>query len=112
MLRKYQALGHNMYVLNQIHILPKNPNFEFVLPTLTMSSKPRGRQLLDHEAMTCLLVLLFVDEPKLNTIRLHRVLRYLCHHTPTRDWVIKVSDHQYLHRQAEHSTSLFNVSDL
>ncbi|XP_042241661.1 E3 ubiquitin-protein ligase HUWE1-like isoform X2 [Homarus americanus] len=55
----------------------------------TTSSKPRGRQLLDHEAMTCLLVLLFVDEPKLNTGRLHRVLRYLCHHTPTRDWVIK-----------------------
>ncbi|KAK7072125.1 E3 ubiquitin-protein ligase huwe1, partial [Halocaridina rubra] len=57
--------------------------------TTTSSSKPRGRPLLDHEAMTCLLVLLFVDEPKLNTSRLHRVLRYLCHHTPTRDWVIK-----------------------
>lgn len=56
---------------------------------VTATSKPRGRQLLDHEAMTCLLVLLFVDEPKLNTGRLHRVLRYLCHHTPTRDWVIK-----------------------
>ncbi|CAL4126406.1 unnamed protein product, partial [Meganyctiphanes norvegica] len=53
------------------------------------TSKPRGRQLLDHEAMTCLLVLLFVDEPKLNTTRLHRVLRYLCHHPPTREWVIK-----------------------
>lgn len=53
------------------------------------TSKPRGRQLLDHEAMTCLLVLLFVDEPKLNTTRLHRVLRYLCHHAPTREWVIK-----------------------
>lgn len=57
---------------------------------LFRTTKPRGRQLLDHEAMTCLLVLLFVDEPKLNTGRLHRVLRYLCHHAPTRDWVIKV----------------------
>ncbi|XP_076049070.1 HECT, UBA and WWE domain containing E3 ubiquitin protein ligase 1 isoform X2 [Oratosquilla oratoria] len=56
---------------------------------VSVSTKPRGRQLLDHEAMTCLLVLLFVDEPKLNTSRLHRVLRNLCHHTPTRDWVIK-----------------------
>ncbi|KAL0158058.1 hypothetical protein M9458_046134, partial [Cirrhinus mrigala] len=35
----------------------------------------RGRLLLDHEALSCLLVLLFVDEPKLNTSRLHRVLR-------------------------------------
>ncbi|CAN0188024.1 unnamed protein product [Lampetra planeri] len=49
----------------------------------------RGRQLLDHEALSCLLVLLFVDEPKLNTSRLHRVLRNLCYHTPTRGWVIR-----------------------
>ena len=72
-------------------------SFSFRLPLFcfsSLSSKPRGRQLLDHEAMTCLLVLLFVDEPKLNTVRLHRVLRYLCHHTPTRDWVIKVSGHR------------------
>ena len=49
----------------------------------------RGRHLLDHEALTCLLVLLFVDEPKLNTSRLHRVLRNLCYHGPTRSWVIR-----------------------
>ena len=49
----------------------------------------RGRHLLDHEALTCLLVLLFVDEPKLNTNRLHRVLRNLCYHGPTRTWVIR-----------------------
>ena len=51
--------------------------------------KVRGRHLLDHEALTCLLVLLFVDEPKLNTGRLHRVLRNLCYHGPTRSWVIR-----------------------
>lgn len=49
----------------------------------------RGRLLLDHEALSCLLVLLFVDEPKLNTSRLHRVLRNLCYHAQTRNWVIK-----------------------
>ena len=49
----------------------------------------RGRHLLDHEALSCLLVLLFIDEPKLNTTRLHRVLRNLCYHGPTRDWVVK-----------------------
>ena len=49
----------------------------------------RGRMLLDHEALSCLLVLLFIDEPKLNTTRLHRVLRNLCYHGPTRDWVVK-----------------------
>ncbi|CAH2316119.1 E3 ubiquitin- ligase HUWE1 isoform X1 [Pelobates cultripes] len=49
----------------------------------------RGRLLLDHEALSCLLVLLFVDEPKLNTSRLHRVLRNLCYHAQTRNWVIR-----------------------
>ncbi|XP_046308507.1 E3 ubiquitin-protein ligase HUWE1 isoform X8 [Marmota monax] len=49
----------------------------------------RGRLLLDHEALSCLLVLLFVDEPKLNTSRLHRVLRNLCYHSQTRHWVIR-----------------------
>ena len=44
--------------------------------------------MLDQEALTCLLILLFVDEPKLNIGRLHRVLRNLCHHIPTRQWVI------------------------
>ncbi|XP_022915522.2 E3 ubiquitin-protein ligase HUWE1 isoform X2 [Onthophagus taurus] len=51
--------------------------------------KIRGRQLLDHESLSCLLVLLFVDDPKLNTGRLHRVIRNLCYHIPTRDWVVK-----------------------
>lgn len=44
--------------------------------------------MLDHEALTCLLVLLFVDEPRINTARLHRVLRNLCYHGPTRSWII------------------------
>ena len=42
-----------------------------------------GRHLLDHEALTCLLVLLFVDDSRLNTSRLHRVLRNLCYHSAT-----------------------------
>jgi len=48
----------------------------------------RGRHLLDHEALTCLLVLLFIDESRLNTSRLHRVLRNLCYHPQTRSWII------------------------
>lgn len=30
-----------------------------------------------------------MSEPKLNTTRLHRVLRNLCYHAPTRNWVIR-----------------------
>lgn len=47
-----------------------------------------GRHLLDHEALVCLLVLLFVEQPRLNTGRLHKVLRNLCYHEETRSWLI------------------------
>lgn len=49
----------------------------------------RGRQLLDHEALSCLLVLLFADSPHLNKLRLHRVIRNLCYHSPTREWIVR-----------------------
>ncbi|CAL1528834.1 unnamed protein product [Lymnaea stagnalis] len=55
----------------------------------TNPTKVKGRFMLDAEALTCLLVLLFIDEPKLNTTRLHRVLRNLCYHGPTRAWLIR-----------------------
>lgn len=54
-----------------------------------MNSKLRCKQLLDNEALTCLLILLFVDEPKLNIARIHRVLRNLCNHVQTRQWIIQ-----------------------
>ncbi|KAJ8970022.1 hypothetical protein NQ314_001451 [Rhamnusium bicolor] len=50
--------------------------------------KIRGRQLLDHEGLACLLILLFTDDPHLNKLRLHRVIRNLCYHAPTREWII------------------------
>ena len=49
----------------------------------------KGRQLLDHEGVSCLLVLLFIDDPKINTTRLHRILRNLCYHAPTREGIIR-----------------------
>lgn len=63
-------------------IIPNNPG-------ASANMRMRGRQLLDHESLSCLLVLLFADDPKLNTLRLHRVIRNLCYHSPTRDWIIK-----------------------
>ena len=48
-----------------------------------------GRQLLDHESLACLLVLLFIDDPRMNTVKLHRVVRNLCIHGPSRGWIIR-----------------------
>ncbi len=58
-------------------------------PSIVQGSNFQGRQLVDLEALTCLLVLLFVNEPKLNTARLHRVLRNLSYHSNTRQWILQ-----------------------
>ncbi|KAJ8983063.1 hypothetical protein NQ317_007105 [Molorchus minor] len=65
-------------------------NRDFVSNAMTCSPnvKIRGRQLLDHEGLACLLILLFTDDPHLNKLRLHRVIRNLCYHAPTREWII------------------------
>ena len=68
------------------------PGHAGALSSLLASSNSlrfRGRQLLDHEGLSCLLILLFLDDPKINTTRLHRILRNLCYHAPTREWVVK-----------------------
>lgn len=58
------------------------------LIALNRDCKFKGRQLLDPDALTCLVILLFVDEPRLNIARLHRVIRNLSYHNPTRQWVV------------------------
>ncbi|XP_017113044.1 E3 ubiquitin-protein ligase HUWE1 isoform X3 [Drosophila elegans] len=44
--------------------------------------------LLDPDSLATLLLFLFVEDQKVNSMRLHRVIRNLCHHEPTRDWII------------------------
>jgi E3 ubiquitin-protein ligase HUWE1 len=56
---------------------------------MALEKSRNGRQLLDQESLASLLVLLFIDEPRMNMTKLHRVVRNLCIHSPTRAWVIK-----------------------
>lgn len=49
----------------------------------------QGSPLLDQESLASILVLLFMDDPNLSTLRLYRVIRNLCFHIPTRKWIIK-----------------------
>ena len=47
-----------------------------------------SKQMLDQEALTCLLVLLFLDQSKLHNNRLHRIIKNLSQHAPTRAWIL------------------------
>lgn len=58
-----------------------------ILADLRMEQQ--GRPLLDHESLSSLLILLFVEASKICTLRFHRVIRNLCYHIPTRDWIIR-----------------------
>lgn len=49
----------------------------------------QGQPQLDHESLASLLILLFVEANKICTLRFHRVIRNLCYHIPTRDWIIR-----------------------
>lgn len=58
-----------------------------ILADLRMEQQ--GRPILDHESLASLLILLFVEANKICTLRFHRVIRNLCYHVPTRDWIIR-----------------------
>jgi E3 ubiquitin-protein ligase HUWE1 len=47
-----------------------------------------SKKMLDQEAMTCLLVLLFLDQNKLHFNRLFRIFRSLSQHADSRSWLI------------------------
>lgn len=49
----------------------------------------QGGPLLDYEALASILVLLFMDDPNISTLRLYRVIKNLCYHVPTRKWIIR-----------------------
>jgi hypothetical protein len=50
--------------------------------------EPTAKQILDPEALSCLLVLLFLEPNKLHVNRLHRVLRHVSVHPDTRAWIL------------------------
>lgn len=54
-----------------------------------LAMEQQGQPQLDHESLTSLLILLFVEANKICTLRFHRVIRILCSHIPTRDWIIR-----------------------
>ena len=47
------------------------------------------KQLYEPESLACLLVTLFVDDPRLHSARLQRILKNACSHPPTRDWLVR-----------------------
>lgn len=49
----------------------------------------QGGPLLDQEALASILVLLFIDDPNISTLRFYRVIKNLCYHVPTRKWIIR-----------------------
>lgn len=49
----------------------------------------KGKFLLDYDALSSLLILLFIRDNAINSVRLYRLLKNLCYHTHTRQWIIQ-----------------------
>lgn len=62
---------------------------DVIAGTSLLAMEQQGQPQLDHESLTSLLILLFVEANKICTLRFHRVIRILCSHIPTRDWIIR-----------------------
>ena len=98
--RDLSRLRRGLRQLNEAEFMPLSPGVMGVVggagggagsgsAALALEKSRNGRQLLDQESLASLLVLLFIDEPRMNMTKLHRVVRNLCIHSPTRAWVIK-----------------------
>ena len=59
------------------------------MPANSVVPRIKAKHLLDHDALSALLMCLFVpDSVHLTTGRLQRLLRNMCYHAPTRQWII------------------------
>jgi E3 ubiquitin-protein ligase HUWE1 len=71
------------------HTMALTRNHPLTQTSITSSMERQGAPLLDQESLASILVLLFIDDPNIGTLRLYRVIRNLCFHIPTRKWIIK-----------------------
>ena len=81
--------------LNPHHLLEGHhhmgASLRFGMPHATLSQSKtdqNSKQMLDQEALSCLLLLLFLDQNKLHNNRLHRIVKNLAQHLPTRSWIL------------------------
>ena len=59
------------------------------VPRAFTSRSVKGKYLLDYDALSSILILLFIHYNLISSISLHRLIKNLCFHTPTRQWVIQ-----------------------
>ena len=72
------------------HHLPYSSHHSYrgMFQSSLKSVESGSKQMLDQEALTCLLVLLFLDQNKLHNNRLHRIVKNVSQHQPTRAWIL------------------------
>ncbi|OTF71675.1 E3 ubiquitin-protein ligase HUWE1-like protein, partial [Euroglyphus maynei] len=56
------------------------------IPRAFTSRSLKGKYLLDYDSLSSILILLFIHDNLISSIRLHRVIKNLCLHSPTRQW--------------------------
>ncbi|KAH9407759.1 E3 ubiquitin-protein ligase huwe1 [Tyrophagus putrescentiae] len=65
-----------------------NLNAAYLTTYATARTPIKGKHLLDHDSLSSLMLLFFVSDASTSIARLHRLVRNVCYHLPTRQWVI------------------------
>lgn len=82
----YAIVNLNPYAL--IDMPTYRPDRRALAAQAAAKGEPSSKQMLDPESLVCVLVPLFLDHNRLHINRLHRIIKNLCQHIPTRSWVL------------------------
>ncbi|RZB39554.1 DUF913, HECT, DUF908 and/or WWE domain containing protein [Asbolus verrucosus] len=75
---------------DQVEEIPDgvDPSFLEALPPDMRQEVLEQHRILRLQQRIASRILLFTDDPHLGKLRLHRVIRNLCYHAPTREWIV------------------------
>lgn len=82
----YAVVNLNPYAL--IDMPTYRPDRRALAAQAAAKGEPASKQMLDTESLTCILVLLFLDQNRFHVNRLHRIIKNLCQHVSTRAWIL------------------------
>lgn len=82
----YAIVNLNPYAL--IDMPTYRPDPRALAAQAAAKGEPHSKQMLDPESLVCILVPLFLDNNRLHINRLHRIIKNICQHSPTRSWVL------------------------
>lgn len=82
----YAVVNLNPYAV--IDMPTYRPDRRALAAQAAAKGEPNSKQMLDPESLTCVLVVVFLDQNRLHINRQHRIIKNLCQHDSSRAWIL------------------------